>query len=61
VLKFLDWPDEAVAIYYRITASGTDGVLIIQATFDALGARGHSHPVMEELTVRLASAVTDRD
>lgn len=47
-LMFLDRPDEAAAIYHRLLAAGTDGMLIIQATFDALGAGKYSHPVMEQ-------------
>ncbi len=53
---FLDRPDEAVAIYHRLLAAGPDGTLIVQATFDALGAGGYSHPAMEQLMVQLASA-----
>jgi tetratricopeptide (TPR) repeat protein len=60
-LMFLDRPDEAVAIYHRLLAAGTDGMLIIQATFDALGAEGYSNPVMEELTVQLAKAGAKKD
>jgi hypothetical protein len=60
-LMFLDRPDEAAAIYRRLMASGTDGTLIIQATFEALRAGWYSHPVMEELAVQLASAGAEKD
>jgi tetratricopeptide (TPR) repeat protein len=55
-LMFLDRPDEAVAIYHRLLAAGPDGTLIVQATFDALGAGGYSHPAIEQIRVQLASA-----
>jgi tetratricopeptide (TPR) repeat protein len=60
-LMFLDRPDEAAAIYHRLLAAGTDGMLIIQATFDALVAGKYSHPVMEQLMLQLAKAGAKKD
>jgi tetratricopeptide (TPR) repeat protein len=55
-LMHLDRLDETLEVYHRLMAYGLKGVLTIQATFDALRAGGHSHPVMEELAVQLPSA-----